>query len=72
MKVKEIRELGADEIQSRIEDTRKQIVEMRFQHAARKLENPAKIKASRKTLSRLLTIKTEKLHELKRIERGTE
>lgn len=63
MKVKEIREFNAEELQSRITETRKQIVELRFQHALRKLENPAKLPESRKILSRLLTIQSEKLRQ---------
>ncbi len=59
MKVKEIREFTAEELQSRINETRKEIVELRFQHAVRKLENQAKLPQSRKLLSRLLTIQTE-------------
>ena len=60
MKVKEIREFTTEELQSRINETRKEIVELRFQHALRKLENQAKLPQSRKLLSRLLTIQSEK------------
>lgn len=60
MKVKEARELKMEEIQARIDETRKQIVELRFQLAVRKLESPAKLRTARKTLARLLTIQSEK------------
>lgn len=60
MKVREIRELNHDDIKTRIEDTRKSLVELRFQLAMRKLESPAKLRQARKTLARLLTIQTEK------------
>ncbi len=60
MKVREIRELTHDDIKSRIDDTRKSIVELRFQLAMRKLESPAKLRQARKQLARLLTIQTEK------------
>ncbi|PWT96584.1 MAG: 50S ribosomal protein L29 [Candidatus Melainabacteria bacterium] len=60
MKVKEMRELQIEELKARIDETRKQIVEMRFQLAVRKLENPAKLRTARKTLAKLLTIQTEK------------
>jgi large subunit ribosomal protein L29 len=60
MKVKEVRDLQPDEIKARIDETRKQIVEMRFQLAVRKLESPAKLRKARKTLARLLTVQTEK------------
>ncbi len=61
MKVKEVRELSHDELVSRIADTRKQIVEMRFSLAVRKLESPAKLRNARKSLARLLTIQSEKV-----------
>jgi large subunit ribosomal protein L29 len=61
MKVKEVRELSHDELVSRIADTRKQIVEMRFALAVRKLESPAKLRNARKSLARLLTIQSEKV-----------
>ena len=60
MKVKEIRELQMEELKARIDETRKQIVELRFQLAVRKLDNPAKLRTARKTLAKLLTIQTEK------------
>lgn len=61
MKVKEIRELNNEEIISKIDDTRKSIVDLRFQLAMRKLESPAKLRTARKLLAQLLTIQNEKL-----------
>jgi len=60
MKVKDIRELPSEELNGKIDDTRKQILEMRFQLATRKLDSPAKLRAAKKILARLLTIQTEK------------
>jgi large subunit ribosomal protein L29 len=60
MKVREIRELNHDDIKSRINDTQKSIVELRFQLAMRKLDSPAKLRQARKQLARLLTIQSEK------------
>jgi large subunit ribosomal protein L29 len=57
MKVKEIRELAQEDLKNKIDDTRKQILEMRFQLATRKLDSPAKLRTARKTLARLLTIR---------------
>jgi large subunit ribosomal protein L29 len=61
MKVREIRELNHDDMKSRIEDTRKSLVDLRFQLAMRKLESPAKLRQTRKLLARLLTIQSEKV-----------
>lgn len=60
MRVREIRELSAEEVSARIDEARKEIVELRFQHALRKLENTAKISQVRKRLARLITIGHEK------------
>jgi ribosomal protein L29 len=60
MKISEIRELTGEELTARIDETRKNIVELRFQHALRKLESPAKLRLERKKLAQLLTIVTEK------------
>ena len=60
MKVKEMRELSKDELASRVDETRKSLVEMRFQLALRKLENPAKLRTTRKELAQMLTVLTEK------------
>lgn len=60
MKISEIRELSLDEMQSKITETRKEIMELRFSHAALKLESPAKLRSARKKLARILTIQTEK------------
>lgn len=60
MKVREIRELSSDELKARIDDTRREIVELRFQHAARKLDNTAKLRLARRRLAQLLTVQGEK------------
>lgn len=60
MRIREMRELSADELQTNVNDTRKELVELRFQHAMRKLESPAKLRQARKRLARLLTIQTQK------------
>jgi large subunit ribosomal protein L29 len=59
MKVREIRELNQEDVNIKIAETRKSILEMRFQLATRKLESPAKLRQARKQLARLLTIQTE-------------
>jgi ribosomal protein L29 len=65
MKLREIRELNGEDLKTKIDDARKQIVEMRFTMAMRKLESPAKLSNARKTLARLLTIQTENSKQTK-------
>jgi large subunit ribosomal protein L29 len=60
MKVKEIRELHAEEIKAKAVDARKEIVDLRFQLAMRKLDSTSKLRNAKKKLARLLTIQTEK------------
>jgi large subunit ribosomal protein L29 len=59
MKVREIRDLSPEDVKARINDTRREMVELRFQMAAHKLESPARLRLARRQLSRLLTIQTE-------------
>lgn len=63
MKVRELKELSSEELKTKIDDTRKEIVKMRFELAMRKLESPAKLRTAKKTLARLLTIQTEQQTE---------
>ncbi len=60
MKVSEMRDLSLEELNTQIDETRKNWVDLRFQHALRKLESPAKLRLTRKKLAQLLTIQTEK------------
>lgn len=60
MKPREMRELTGEELKTRIDDTRKEIVDLRFKMALRKLESPAKLRTARRRLSQLLTVQTEK------------
>jgi len=63
MKVRELIDLNVEELQTKIADQRKQIVDMRFQLAMRKLESPAKLRTAKKTLARMLTIQTQKVDQ---------
>jgi large subunit ribosomal protein L29 len=60
VRVHEMRDMAPEDLQASIVDTRKEIVELRFQLAARKLESPAKLRQARQRLSRLMTIQSEK------------
>ena len=66
MRVKEIRELSDEELKGKIDESRREIVQLRFELAARKLQNTAAIANAKKRLARLLTIKKERELGLKR------
>lgn len=59
MKVNEIRNLTTDEIVKRIEETKEELFNLRFQQATGNLEKPSRIKDLRKLIARLKTV----LHE---------
>ncbi len=59
MKAKEVRELGADEIRRKIEDTTQELFNLRFQHATGQLENTARLGQTKREIARLQTILTE-------------
>ena len=59
MKVNEIRNLTTDEIVKRIEETKEELFNLRFQQATGNLEKPSRIRDLRKLIARLKTV----LHE---------
>lgn len=60
MKTSDIRDLSDEELNNLIDETRKAKLELRFAHALRKLESPAKMRQEKKKLAQLLTIQHEK------------
>jgi large subunit ribosomal protein L29 len=55
MKSSEIRELSNQELLERIDNEKIALVRMKLNHAISPLENPQKIKESRRTVARLIT-----------------
>jgi len=58
-----LRELTVDELIQKESDLRKELFNLRFQQATGEIENPMRIRAVRKDIVRVLTIKTEKIKE---------
>ncbi len=56
MKASEIRLMSADEMQRKLGELTEEIFNLRFRHGIGQLENPRKIKASRRDAARLKTI----------------
>ncbi|MDQ3910611.1 MAG: 50S ribosomal protein L29 [Actinomycetota bacterium] len=63
MKVAEVRELDVEEIQQRIAQVRRELFNLRFQHATGQLENTGQLKEVRKNIARLLTVLNQKQRE---------
>lgn len=61
MKPSEIRAMSPDELSEKEKDLRKELFNLRFQMATGEIENPMRIRAVRKDIAKVLTIKGEKL-----------
>lgn len=62
MKARQVRELSDEELEVRIRDTRKELFNLRFQHATGQLDNPHKLTVARREIARLLTVHIEREH----------
>ncbi|MGN0010033.1 MAG: 50S ribosomal protein L29 [Marinilabiliaceae bacterium] len=60
MKASEIKGLSISEIEEKIAAARLDLEKMKLTHAISPLENPMKIRKTRKDIARMLTILTEK------------
>jgi large subunit ribosomal protein L29 len=60
MKSSEIIELSNQELLEHIDNEKTSLVRMKLNHAISPLENPQKIKESRKTIARLMTEKRKR------------
>ncbi len=63
MKVAEVRELGVEELERRVAETRRELFNLRFQHATGQLENTGQLNEVRKNIARLLTVLNMKQRE---------
>ena len=55
-----MREMSVDEIRERVTELRQEIFNLRFRNSMKQLDNPLKIRGSRRELARLLTVLREK------------
>ena len=63
MKAIEARELDIEELEERLAETRRELFNLRFQHATGQLENTGQLKEVRKNIARLLTVLNQKKQE---------
>jgi len=59
-KAAELRDLTERELVARIEDSRKELFNLRFQLATGRLDNVTRIPTVRREIARLLTLRTER------------
>jgi large subunit ribosomal protein L29 len=60
MTKKEIKELSQDQLKEQIAQERERLLRLKFAHAISPIENPLRIRASRKEIARLLTEQSAK------------
>jgi large subunit ribosomal protein L29 len=63
VKVAEVRELSVDELERRVAETRRELFNLRFQHATGQLENTGQLQEVRRNIARLLTVLNQKQRE---------
>jgi large subunit ribosomal protein L29 len=59
-KADRFREMTADEITTRVAELREELFNLRFRNTMKQLDNPLKIRESRREMARLLTVLKEK------------
>ena len=64
MKASEIKNLSIEDLQDKLADYQKQLMDLKMNHAVSPLENPLQIKMVRRTISRLLTALTVRQKEI--------
>jgi large subunit ribosomal protein L29 len=63
VKAAEVRELDIVELEERLAATRRELFNLRFQHATGQLENTGQLKEVRKNIARILTVLNHKQQE---------
>ena len=61
MKANEVRKMSAEELNSKLGDLKKDLFQLRLQHATNQLENPMKIAEVKRDIARVKTILRELL-----------
>jgi len=56
MKASEIRDMNLDEMHGKVSDLRQELFNLRFQHEIGQLENPQRMKQTKRDIARIETI----------------
>jgi len=56
MKASEIRNLGMEEMLRKLDDLKQELFNLRFQHETGQLENPQKMKQTKRDIARMKTL----------------
>jgi large subunit ribosomal protein L29 len=60
VKAESMKEMTLEEMNQRVTDLREELFNLRFRNSMRQLDNPLKIRESRREMARLLTVLREK------------
>ena len=63
MNVKEIRDKSNDELLKALDESKKELFDLRFERATGSIDNPMRIRELRKTIARILTVLKERSKE---------
>jgi len=66
MRPRQLRDLNDEDLGKRLEETRQELFNLRFQSATGALENPARLKHAKREIARILTIRIERESSLTR------
>jgi len=58
-----LREMSVDELRTRVAELREELFNLRFRNSMKQLDNPVKIRESRREMARVLTVLQEKQGE---------
>ena len=59
MNVKELREMSPEKLEEQLKDLKKELFNLRFQHAINQLDNPTRVAAGKKDIARGKTLLRE-------------
>ena len=60
MKAEKLREMTAEELEAKLRELKKELFNLRFQHAINQLENPHQIAEVKHDIARVMTVLNEK------------
>lgn len=60
LKANELRDLSNEELDEKLQESRKELFNLRFQHATGQLDNPKKLSLARREIARILTVQYER------------
>ena len=60
MKAEKLREMTAEELEAKLRELKKELFNLRFQHAVNQLENPHQIAEVKHDIARVMTVLNEK------------